>query len=114
MTDAERLVARLAELGKTCGTAESCTGGGVGFAITAVPGASAVFLGGVVSYDNRVKRDVEMRIDMKFHSISALEEHMIDLVNEIKPRDMYEQYCREFHEYGRGEVRIGERGAKRD
>ena len=58
MTDSERLVARLAELGKTCGTAESCTGGGVGFAITAVPGASAVFLGGVVSYDNRVKRDV--------------------------------------------------------
>ena len=48
---------------------------------------------------HRVKRDVEMRIDMKFHSISALEEHMIDLVNEIKPRDMYEQYCREFHEY---------------
>ena len=58
MTAAERLVKRLAELGKTCATAESCTGGGVGSAITAVPGSSAVFWGGVISYDNSVKRNV--------------------------------------------------------
>ena len=58
MTIAERLVKRLAELGKTCATAESCTGGGVGSAITAVPGSSAVFWGGVISYDNSVKRNV--------------------------------------------------------
>ena len=55
MTTAEKLVKRLAELGKTCGTAESCTGGGVGSAITAVPGSSEVFMGGVISYDNSVK-----------------------------------------------------------
>ena len=48
---------------------------------------------------HRVKRDVEMRIDMKFRTISALEEHMVDLVSEINPRDMYEDFCREFHEY---------------
>ena len=58
MTTAERLVKRLGELGRTCGTAESCTGGGIGSAITAVPGSSAVFMGGVISYDNSVKRDV--------------------------------------------------------
>jgi len=58
MTTAEELVKRLAESGKTCGTAESCTGGGVGSAITSVPGSSAVFLGGVTSYANSVKRDV--------------------------------------------------------
>ena len=39
----------------TCATAESCTGGGVGYAITAVSGSSAVFWGGVISYDNSVK-----------------------------------------------------------
>lgn len=58
MTTAERLVGALAEKGLTCATAESCTGGGVGFAITAVAGSSAVFWGGVVSYDNSVKHGV--------------------------------------------------------
>jgi nicotinamide-nucleotide amidase len=37
------------------GTAESCTGGLVGHAITAVPGSSAYYLGGVVSYADDVK-----------------------------------------------------------
>lgn len=58
MTTAEKLVERLGELGRTCGTAESCTGGGIGSAITAVPGSSAVFMGGVISYDNSVKQGV--------------------------------------------------------
>ena len=58
MATAESLVRKLAEKGLTCATAESCTGGGVGSAITAVSGSSAVFWGGVISYDNSVKRDV--------------------------------------------------------
>ena len=55
MTTAEKLVKVLAEKKLTCATAESCTGGGVGYAITSVSGASAVFWGGVISYDNSVK-----------------------------------------------------------
>ena len=58
MTAAEKLVKVLAEKNMTCATAESCTGGGVGYAITGVSGSSAVFWGGVISYDNSVKRDV--------------------------------------------------------
>ncbi len=58
MTLAERLVELLKARGLTCATAESCTGGGVGSALTAVPGSSAVFLGGVISYANAVKREV--------------------------------------------------------
>ncbi len=58
MNSADRLVNRLVQLGRTCSTAESCTGGGIGFAITAVPGSSAVFRGGVISYDNSVKHEV--------------------------------------------------------
>ena len=58
MTTAERLVRILTEKKMTCATAESCTGGGVGFAITAVPGSSAVFWGGIISYDNSVKHGV--------------------------------------------------------
>lgn len=41
--------------GKTLVTAESCTGGGIGAALTAVPGASAVFKGGIISYCNEIK-----------------------------------------------------------
>jgi hypothetical protein len=48
---------------------------------------------------HRVKHEVEVRIDRKFRNINALEEHMIDLVNEIDPRSMYETLCREFHQY---------------
>lgn len=58
MTVAEKLVDLLKARSLTCATAESCTGGGVGSAITSVPGSSAVFLGGVISYANEVKRDV--------------------------------------------------------
>ena len=58
MTIAEELVQVLTEKKLTCATAESCTGGGVGFAITGVSGSSAVFWGGVISYDNSVKHGV--------------------------------------------------------
>ncbi len=44
--------------GKTLATAESCTGGGVGAAITSVSGASRVYVGGIVSYTNAVKARV--------------------------------------------------------
>lgn len=42
----------------TFGTAESCTGGLIAANITDVPGASAAFFGGVVSYDNSVKHNL--------------------------------------------------------
>jgi len=41
--------------GQTIAVAESCTGGRIASALTATPGSSAVFLGGVVAYDNAVK-----------------------------------------------------------
>ena len=47
----------LKEQGLTFATAESCTGGMVAQKITAFPGSSAVYRGGVVSYWSEVKRD---------------------------------------------------------
>lgn len=41
--------------GYTLVTAESCTGGGIGAALTDIPGSSAVFKGGVISYTDEVK-----------------------------------------------------------
>ena len=42
--------------GKTLATAESCTGGGIGAALTAVPGSSKVYKGGIICYTNEVKQ----------------------------------------------------------
>ena len=53
---ASDLVALLASRGLTLATAESCTGGLLAGRVTSVSGASAVFMGGIVSYDNSVKR----------------------------------------------------------
>ena len=48
-TRAEAVIARLKEQGLTLATAESCTGGLIGKLLTDVPGASAVYKGGVIS-----------------------------------------------------------------
>ena len=44
--------------GKTLVTAESLTGGGIGAALTAVPGSSAVYKGGIISYTDWVKETI--------------------------------------------------------
>ena len=51
-----KVIAALA--GKTLATAESCTGGGIGAALTAVPGSSAAYKGGIISYTNWVKENL--------------------------------------------------------
>ena len=47
---------RLRQHHHTLAVAESCTGGAIGAALTAVPGSSAVFAGGVIAYSNAVKQ----------------------------------------------------------
>jgi nicotinamide-nucleotide amidase len=44
--------------GWTLAVAESCTGGLIGHRITQVPGSSEYFLGGVISYSDRIKMEL--------------------------------------------------------
>ena len=55
MDEAAQVIARLTAVGRTLVTAESCTGGLLGKLLTDVPGASAVYLGGIISYAYAVK-----------------------------------------------------------
>ena len=60
------------EKGMTLGTAESLTGGMIAASVAGVSGASAVLMGGVVSYDARVK-----------HEVLGVEQSVIDTVGVV-------------------------------
>lgn len=60
------------EKGLTLGTAESLTGGMIAASVASVSGASAVLMGGVVSYDARVK-----------HEVLGVEQSVIDTVGVV-------------------------------
>lgn len=55
---AARLVSAATQSGTTLATAESLTGGLLGQLICTVPGASAVYRGGVISYASEIKASV--------------------------------------------------------
>lgn len=55
---ARHIVSRLAASGRTLSVAESCTGGLIGGAVTAIPGSSSAFRGGVIAYANEIKQRV--------------------------------------------------------
>ena len=52
---ARLIIEHLKAHNETVAVAESLTAGGVGHALTTIPGASSVFLGGVISYTSDVK-----------------------------------------------------------
>ena len=66
----QKAVELLKERGLTVSCAESCTGGLLSAALTAIPGCSAVYCGGCVTYTDEVKHRVlgVRRKSLKLHS----------------------------------------------
>lgn len=54
-SEAQKLIDVASEKNITLATAESCTGGLIGAAITSISGSSKPFKGGIIAYDNAVK-----------------------------------------------------------
>ncbi len=70
---AQQLGKALLQRGATVTTAESCTGGGIAEAITAVPGSSQWFESGYITYANNAKQamlGVEQHILQQYGSVS--------------------------------------------
>ncbi len=64
-TLASVVIKSLKEHSETISIAESCTGGALGAALTSIPGASDVFLGGVIVYSNWIKHHfLDVPLDM--------------------------------------------------
>ncbi|MDZ4181387.1 MAG: CinA family nicotinamide mononucleotide deamidase-related protein, partial [Candidatus Cloacimonadaceae bacterium] len=86
------LNAELRKRGLTLSVAESCTGGGIGAMLTAESGASDVFLGGVISYSNELKRKLlsvsELTLD-KYGAVST--ETALEMLSGIK--SLTESHC---------------------
>ena len=55
---ANTVVAYLEDRNETVAVAESVTAGGLGHALTFTPGASQVFVGGIIAYSNDVKVNI--------------------------------------------------------
>ena len=79
---AEQVIKTAGEKRLTIATAESCTGGGIGAALTAISGASRVFEGGIISYSNAVKNS---HLDVPpgmIHKYGAVSRHVARLMAE--------------------------------
>ncbi|NHB85894.1 CinA family protein [Tessaracoccus sp. HDW20] len=80
MSLAQDVIAKMTERSITLSTCESITGGGIGAALTSVPGASAVFRGALVTYARELKT-----------SLAGVDEALIEregVINELTALQM--------------------------
>lgn len=75
LTQAEALAGHMIQQGLVLATAESCTGGGIAYLVTCLPGSSGWFERGFVTYSNQAKQDMlGVRLDTLEHYGAVSEE----------------------------------------
>jgi len=74
----ERVGEKLRKTGGTVATAESCSGGLISHRITNVPGSSAYFMGGAVTYSNEAKTKVLGVDEGSLEEHGAVSEHVAE------------------------------------
>lgn len=79
-TLARRIVEECTAAGVKISTAESCTGGMISAAITAVPGSSAVIELGICSYSNRIKHEI---LGVTENTLSQFSEYSLACAEEM-------------------------------
>lgn len=75
-TQASQLIELARENGCLLSTAESCTGGLIGGALTAIPGSSDVVEGGIISYSNEVKKALLSVDESDLERVGAVSEEV--------------------------------------
>jgi PncC family amidohydrolase len=81
---AAEVLARLEERGMTLATAESITGGLIGHVLTQTPGSSRVYLGGAITYDNRLKKRIGVPGEMLAEHGAVSEQTAIAMATGIR------------------------------
>jgi len=81
----DRLVYLLNKNNLTIATAESCTGGLLGYNLSTIPGASKYYKGTITAYNNNVKKDILKVPDIIFKNFQVIsKECAIEMVNGLK------------------------------
>ncbi len=58
--------------------AESCTGGGIGSKLTKIPGSSKVFHGGIIAYNNMIKKEILDVPEKLISSFGAVSKQVVE------------------------------------
>jgi nicotinamide-nucleotide amidase len=86
-TLAEVVGARLVARAETLAVAESCTGGLIGQLVTAIPGSSRWFLGGVIAYANAIKEGLlDVRPETLEMNGAVSEPTVIEMADGVRAR----------------------------